>query len=487
MELVSALLSKKKLQKIKLLVYLQEDQGNLKEYGEKVHFSYATVYNYYTELTDELREISKQPNADPQKLIKTVPIDLYRRWAYYNSVAYQLVLATLLPPKTTLDEFLADADISQATLYRKTRQLFADLKEVGIHFSFPKFKFTGTEQILQIFYLRFLHLTNTSINDEFSDSENQFLTLLLEPFIESPDLQHSDSLHLRWRHLMQIWLLRAKNGHVYEPTFCEPVYLTDVSASAKLISKTLDLSPETALTQAKFLDYIITNSMRGISYLTDLGINHYYAALGLDMTEAAEFLAAMPFGSISKELTLQHFQRRLLALGLYILLFEELPPIESDIYNQEEPTVEDKLEVETSLPIIERIYKRPVTKRAELLWQGVLAQLVALYNQSGWGVTFYTTPELTNTSSDIIAHWFHGIMHIRPVSQLPANSTDKNAAVLYDAITPKIHKLEEEKRIVGFHWIQELNYAQNMHRFEDFLITNHIGLFGMAILDTESS
>ncbi|WP_056992052.1 helix-turn-helix domain-containing protein [Lacticaseibacillus saniviri] len=162
MQLETILLTNAATQRLMIAryIYTADHSLSLNELATHLNRSRKQVYEYVHTIQHELSLMQQRPVILLQHsgLIdrRQLPLGAYQRFLFKQSLALQLVLATLTHPTWREQDFIDAHRISRATLHRRVSSLRQFLKPYAITLEYQPLRLRGTEATIRLLYAQLL-------------------------------------------------------------------------------------------------------------------------------------------------------------------------------------------------------------------------------------------------------------------------------------------------------------------------------------------
>jgi AraC-like DNA-binding protein len=180
--------------KLAILTYLNENTNqpiNISKIAEHLGLSYHGIAPLIEEMQQEFSTLYQISLCEKGFKVRSLKEPLshtrYQKYLLHESLAFQLLLASILKPEMTIKEFSTVHFVSHSTITRALKPLKTYLTEKDIHLNVSQLKLTGNEINIRSFYVQILtFLDNPPFESddlaEFSEQNQLIQDLSLQKF-----------------------------------------------------------------------------------------------------------------------------------------------------------------------------------------------------------------------------------------------------------------------------------------------------------------
>ncbi|XKL57831.1 helix-turn-helix domain-containing protein [Levilactobacillus brevis] len=292
MKIDFAMLTAKEVLRLRLLTYIEDQQGhfNLTDFATVAEISYSRAYHSLLNLRTDLQQLDATTTLTKDALETTVTLDEYRHWLYQHSLPYLVMVASLTAEYASTAAFCAAHQVSLSTLNRRLRPMKQQLTQYNLQLVATPLRLTGNETLIQLLYFMLYTTTLTPISElpGLPDKLRPLHDALMTTYTTSKLYQESPGLKYRRDLLITLALLRLSQGYRYPALRLPLAHLTDLRQLATQFQQQLGDTPQQALTELATLDYLLTTSPYFVRALQPDAMSRLYRGLRQRTTPAYE-------------------------------------------------------------------------------------------------------------------------------------------------------------------------------------------------------
>lgn len=167
MKIDFAMLTAKEVLRLRLLTYIEDQQGhfNLTDFATVAEISYSRAYHSLLNLRTDLQQLDATTTLTKDALETTVTLDEYRHWLYQHSLPYLVMVASLTAEYASTAAFCAAHQVSLSTLNRRLRPMKQQLTQYNLQLVATPLRLTGNETLIQLLYFMLYTTTLTPISE----------------------------------------------------------------------------------------------------------------------------------------------------------------------------------------------------------------------------------------------------------------------------------------------------------------------------------
>ncbi|PBQ22922.1 hypothetical protein CNR29_02355 [Levilactobacillus brevis] len=483
MKIDFAMLTTKEVLRLRLLTYIEDQQGhfNLTDFATSAEISYSRAYHSLLNLRTELQQLDAATTLTKDALETTVTLDEYRHWLYQHSLPYLAMAASLTAEYTSTAAFCAAHQVSLSTLNRRLRPMKQQLTQYNLQLVATPLRLTGNETLIQLLYFMLYTTTLTPISElpGLPDKLRPLHDALMTTYTTSKLYQESPGLKYRRDLLITLALLRLSQGYRYPALRLPLAHLTDLRQLATQFQQHLGDTPQQALAELATLDYLLTTSPYFVRALQPDAMARLYRGLRQRTTPAYELapgvveLADFATGH-------DWFANWLFALCQFMLLFKVDPFMRAEITALYRPTPESTAAGTAIITSMGSLYPQQVGVADQRLIQKYLSKYTNGLSLTAAKVEILVSHDMYGVTTDIFNRLLSGVVHVSLLTEQTTivDQQRANYLVIYGVDETAV-SFAQRHHLETFHWIKELDYGENFDRLLRTLRHHDLSLFAL--------